>query len=225
VVAIVVVSVSVYRSNLFTVRTVDVVGAAHLTPDEVREIAALPTGATLLRFPGTEMTERLEANPWVESAAVTRDFPDTVRIRVVERAPYALVDTAAATLWIVDRDGYVLAEQTPDVAATLVVVRDVEGFEPVLGARTSSEALLNALRVYAGLSDELRARTRAISAPSTDRTALITTDDIEVFVGSSEEIERKDAIARQILLEQEGKVASINVRSVDRPTWRGLDTD
>ncbi|MBU4555302.1 MAG: hypothetical protein KJ747_00320, partial [Actinobacteria bacterium] len=83
----------------------------------------------------------------------------------------------------------------------------------------------NALRVWKALSSELRAKTRTISAPSVDKTALMTTDDIAIFMGSSEDIERKDLVARRILEEQAGKVVSINVRTVDRPTWRGVDTE
>jgi cell division protein FtsQ len=216
-------AIALYRSDLFSVRSVEIVGAVELSEDVVRSIAALPEGSTLIRFPGAEMKDRLEADPWIASATVSRDFPETIRIRIEERVPYALVDSGQAPLWIVDREGYVLSEQTAETTAALVVIRDIEGLEPLPGARSTSEVLVNALAVYEGLSPELRERTRAISAASIDRTALITTDDIEIFVGSAEGISSKDAVARQILAEQAGNVASINVRSVERPTWRGLD--
>lgn len=215
--------VSIYRSDVFLVEQVEVAGNQHLTADEVQSIAAMPEGATLLRFPGTLMKERLEADPWIESATVTRDFPDTLAIRVVERIPVALVDRGDATFWLVDGDGYMITESAPDTETAMIVIRDVTGLDPQPGMRTLSEPLLNALAVWAGMSDELRTRVRAISAASIDKTALITTDDIEIFVGSAEDMETKDAVARRILEEEAGKVVYINVRTVDRPTWRGVE--
>jgi len=216
--------VSLYRSSVFAVERVTVVGNAHLSADEVRELAAVPEDATLLRFPASEVESRLEASPWISSATVTRDFPDTMRIRVSEYVPAAIVDTGAAALWLVDDQGWVIAQQTPETTSTLITIRDLEAFEPVEGERSTSEALRNALRVWEGLGPELRERTRVISAPSVDRTALLTKDDITIFVGSADDIKRKDLVARRILEEQAGKVVSINVRTVDRPTWRGVGT-
>lgn len=215
--------VSIYRSEVFLIEQVEIAGNQHLRADEITGVAAMPQGSTLLRFPGTEMKERLEADPWIEAATVTRDFPDTLVIRVVERIPVALVDRGDATFWLVDGDGYMITESAPDTETAMIVIRDVAGLDPQPGKKTLSEPLLNALAVWAGMSDELRARVRAISAASIDKTALITTDDIEVFVGSAEDIETKDVVARRILEEEAGKVVYINVRTVDRPTWRGVE--
>lgn len=222
-VLVVIGAIALYRAPVFTVSRVDVVGNAHLTAQEVRDLAALPVAATLLRFPAEEMKKRLEANAWITSATVSRDFPDAVRIRVQERVPAALVDVGNG-FWVVDEAGWAVAPQSADVTTTLVVIRDVPDFEPVAGKRSSSLPLRNALSVWAGLSDELKARSRLLSAPSVDKTAIVTADDIEIFIGSAEDMEKKDLVIRGILAEQAGKVVYINVRTVDRPTWRGIDS-
>jgi len=214
--------VSVYRSDVFAVEQIAVVGAQHLTVEHVREVAAVPDRATLLRLPSEEVKARLEADPWIAAATVSRDFPDTVRLDVVERVPVALVDKGDATFWLVDSSGYMIEQSAPATETALVVIRDIPGLDPRAGERTLSEPLLNALAVWEGLGEELRGRVRAISAGSIDKTALITSDDIEIFVGSADDIDRKDAVARRILEEQAGAVVYINVRSVERPTWRGL---
>lgn len=82
--------------------------------------------------------------------------------------------------------------------------------------------LLNALKVLTGISNELRVQVRAVSAPSVDETGLMTKDGVEVLMGSSEEITKKDAIVRKILSEQRGKVVFIDVRTTSRPVSRGL---
>ena len=89
--------------------------------------------------------------------------------------------------------------------------------------RTTSPELLNALAVLGGLSAELRSKVRTVSAPTVDRTALILPGGVQVFFGSAEEVAKKDSIARAILAENKN-VVYVNVRVVDRPTWRGVDS-
>ncbi|GAB4273674.1 MAG: hypothetical protein Kow0056_01000 [Coriobacteriia bacterium] len=213
---------ALYNSDIFPVKTVEVTGVQNLTVEHVLELAQVPEDATLLRFPKDEVRERVEADPWVARVAVTRDFPDTMRIRVEEREPIALVDMLDEYL-VVDAEGFVIEKRslaTTDTA--LVVIRDIEGLDPSAGRKTSSEPLLNALAVYRSLSDELKAQLRAISAPSIDETALLTNDGIEVFVGKAEDMEKKDAVIREIIKDQGEGVIFIDVRTVDRPIVRGL---
>lgn len=222
-IAVVVAVVALYRSSAFSIRQVEVVGAEKLTGDEVRALAAVPDDATLLRFPARDVEARVLADAWIAEVAVTRDFPDTMRIRVVEREPAALVDLGGTTFWVADTQGVMVTTRTPDASSTLAVVRDLPAFEPVAGRPAGSPELENALRVLAGLSPQLRGMVRAVSAPTADRTALITKGDVEILVGPAEDMEKKDLVARRILKEQAGKVVYMNVRTVERPTWRGLD--
>ncbi len=93
---------------------------------------------------------------------------------------------------------------------------------PIAGKVTDSRELKNALAVVAGLTPALRAKVKSVSAPTVDKTALTLVDNIQVFVGSAEEISKKDQLIRQILA-KEKKLVYINVRVVSRPTWRGLE--
>ena len=215
---------SIYTSQLFAVEEIQIVGTERLTRERVLEIAEVPTDITLLRFPAQEISARLEEDPWIASATVTRDFPSSMRLRITERTPAAYVDLGAESVWLVDSSGIIIAEQSAAETETLVVIRDVQPIEPEPGVRTGSEPLLNALEVWAGLSPELQSMTRFLSASSVDKTALVTVDEIEVLVGSSEDIETKDVIAREILAEHGDAVVYVNVRTVERPTWRGVDS-
>jgi cell division protein FtsQ len=225
VIALIVGVAMLYNSQVFAVSAIEVTGVSRLTEDEVLTLAAVPSDATLLRFPAEGITERLLSNPWIAEAYVTRDFPDGMRVRIVERQPAAYLDLGQESVWVVDDTGVTIAEQSATETGTLVVVRDLQPIEPTPGEKTGSEPILNALGVWRGLSPELKERTRAISAPSIDRTTLVTHDDIEILVGAAEEMESKDLIAREILAEQAGSVVYINVRTIERPTWRGLERD
>jgi cell division protein FtsQ len=217
-------AIALYASDTFTITEVKVEGAGQMAEDEITEVAALPPRSTLLRYPKAEMEARLKDHPWISDAHISRRLPHTIIIHVEERTPVALIDVGEEQFWLVDSAGMALGQRTPDATETLTVVRDLANYSPVAGEQADSVALTNALAVIAGLSDELRGQVRAVSAPSADLTTLITDKDVEILVGSAEDIEKKDTVAREILAEQGGKVVHINVRTVDRPTWRGLDS-
>jgi cell division septal protein FtsQ len=220
-VAVVVACGLLYRAPVFTVRRIEVVGATHLSAARVRALAQVPEDATLIRFPADEVAQRVARDPWVESADVTRVFPDGMRIRVTERRPVALVD-AGKVFWLIDGGGFVIAQRSTEDTASMPVIRDVPGLDLKAGRKTTSEPLLNAVRVLTGMSPEIASTVNAISAATIDGTTLFTRDRVEIVVGEATDLVTKDSLARQILQQQSGKVVSIDVRNVDYPTSRGL---
>ena len=215
---------SIYQSDLFKITTVTVEGNDRLSDESVRVAASIPEEETLLRLSTPEIEERIKRDPWVSAATVSRRFPSTVVIDVEERVPVAMLDVGDSSFFLLDARGYILARQTPDETVTAVVIRDVGDVETTPGVRPRSEPLKNALEVWNGLSPQMREMVRAISAPSVGETALITEDGVEIFVGPSVDITRKEEIAREIMTEHAGSVVYINVRSIERPTWRALET-
>lgn len=221
VVATVVVSTA-YRSQLFAIESVNVEGTSVLSATDVRARIALPSDATLLRFPRARIEADLEADPWIADASVTRRFPSTLSITVEERVAAALLDTGV-TFWFVDSEGRFLGESSLDsTGSPLPVVRDVPGVEPTAGDVTTDPALLNALRVLGGVSPDLRARVRAVSAASAHETTLITDTGVEIMVGEAVQLAEKSALALGIMAEQGDDTVFIDVRSIDRPISRGL---
>jgi len=212
---------AVWRSSAFPVRRVVVEGNHQLSAAQVLALANVSKDATLLRFPGDAVRQRLLTNPWIASVRVSRVLPDGMRLRIEERRPSAKLDVKSS-FWLVDPSGLVLGRAPMTGFASLPVVRDVEGIKPKAGEPTRSSELKNALDVLAGISAQLRSTVRVVSAPSVDKTALYTADGIEIFFGEATDLEKKDVVARRIMQEQKGKVVSINVRTTDRPTWHGL---
>jgi cell division protein FtsQ len=212
---------ALYRSPLLTVKRVEVVGANHVGADRIRTLAAVPGDATLIRFPADDVAERVGRNPWVASVTVSRLFPDGMRIRISERNAVAMVDVGQS-LMLVDSTGMVLAKRSVEQTSTSIVIRDVPGLDLKAGRRTTSEPLLNAIAVVEVLSGTLRARIGSVSAPTIDGTTLYTRDRVEIVFGEAAGGRTKDALALRILDEHRGKVVSIDVRTIDRPTWRGL---
>ncbi|MDR3685698.1 MAG: FtsQ-type POTRA domain-containing protein [Coriobacteriia bacterium] len=214
---------ALWRAPLFTVDTIKVTGVSHLTSADVLALAAVPKDATLLHLAPSEIEQRVEASPWVSSAKVSRSFPHTLVVDVVERVPIALADAGARGQWFVSGDGHWVARRSKEPTGALVPIKDVPGLVPVAGAKNASGELNNALAVIGGLSPQLKAQLAFVSAPSVQATVLVLKNQIQVFVGSADEITKKDLIARTIL-GKEKNVVYVNVRVTDRPTWRGLNS-
>jgi cell division protein FtsQ len=221
VVALVVGAVAIYRSQVFDVRTVEVVGATQLRPEDVISRAAVPADATLLRFSAGAIKERVLADPWVKDATITRSFPHTLRIRIDERAALGVVNTGVG-LFVVDGEGFVLAEQSAEATTTLPTFRDTPGLDLKVGRKSTSEVLANALAALNGIGTEIGVTVLAVTAPTIDETMFITADNVEIMVGEADEMPKKALIVRQILREQAGSVVFIDVRSTERPVSRGL---
>ncbi len=221
VVAVFVACAALYNSPLFTISNVEVVGASHVSADAIRALAHVPSNATLIRFPAEAVAQRVSANSWVASVSVSRVFPSGMRIRIVERVPVAIVD-AGSKMWLMDATGTTIAPSSAEASGTLPLITDVPGLDLKPGRLTTSEPLLNAVKVLTGISAALRAMVASVAAPTIDGTALATVDHVEIVIGEAVELPTKDALARRILTEQQGKVVSVDVRITDRPTWRGL---
>lgn len=214
--------VAIYNSPAFTVARVEVEGTRKLAPEAVAKQAAIPAGTTLLRLPVDSIQQRLERSPWIATARVSRDFPDGVIIQVVERFPVASVEATPGVVDLLDGEGYVLARSKP-ASFTVPSITDVRDVKiPAPGAAVADPVILNALKVLGGLSSDLRAQTARVSVRTVDETALFTKGGVEILIGPARELKKKDFIIRRILKEQAGKVVFIDVRSVDRPVWRGL---
>ncbi|XTZ14162.1 cell division protein FtsQ/DivIB [Micromonospora echinospora] len=91
-------------TGLFGVREVRVVGTELVTQVQVRQAAAVPDGVPLARVDLAATAGRIGELPPVERATVTRDWPDALVVRVVERTPVAVVPQGERFV-VVDRFG------------------------------------------------------------------------------------------------------------------------
>ncbi len=104
------------ESRLFVVRGVEVTGTHLVTPAQVRSAADIPSGLPLIRVNEAAVAHRVERLRQVESAQVSRDWPNRMLISVTERVP-ALAVPGSQGYDLVDKHGVVVetvSEQPPD---------------------------------------------------------------------------------------------------------------
>lgn len=231
---------SLYFSGAFAITSVKVNGAEHLTADEMSVLAAVPQGTTLLNVDAAAIENSVDRDAWVADVKVKRVFPDTLEINVTERQIAAIVDVFAdnakvTQYWAIASDGMWLMEipdrtsefgqsiapQIYEDAESVLHIKDVPfGLTPEVGTYCTDGNVNNALAILGGLTTELVEQIKTVSATDAASTLITLNNGIEIAFGTADDIRDKERIVLEILKEHEGKVAYINVRTPDRPTWR-----
>ena len=91
-----------------------------------------------------------------------------------------------------------------------------------MGSYSSEDSVNNAIAVVTGLTTSLKDEVTKVSATSTETTTLTLKSGVEIAFGKAEDIRTKERVCLQIIEDNPGKVAYINVRVVSSPTWRSV---
>jgi cell division protein FtsQ len=197
----------VYFSTALVTKRVNVVGTHDLTRTQVSLAAQVPLGVPLIRQDLDAIAERTTSLPAVESAAITRNWPSTITVTVVERRPVLAVRQSIGYVVI---DKYGIAYQTAPVLPPEVLLAEVDsGDTPLLSELAT---------VAAALPHKLRGKVDRITAGSRDSISLVLRSGEMVTWGSSSDSELK-AQVMGALLKQKPK-SSIDVSSPHNPTIR-----
>jgi cell division protein FtsQ len=191
--AVVVVGWLLLASPVLGVSTVQVDGVTTLPADQVRETAGIAPGTPLLRVDIDAARARIARLPQVASVEVTRGWPHTVVVTVVERVPVAIVGVPGRRS-LVDAEG-VLFDTVSGEPPAGVVPMDVATPGP------GDPATMAVLAAVEALPAELRAQVAAASATTAEDISLTLADGTVVRWGGPEESDRKGT-ALAALIEQ-----------------------
>ncbi len=218
-------SIAVYRSDFLAVETVTVSGATHLTDQEVTQLAAVADDSTLLRLDSAGICARLEEHPWVQSAQVSREFPHSIKITITERTPAAAVKLSKKSIWVISTDGVWLSAATTKDWKDYRRIVDVDAnlSTPVAGSECTDEGILNAIKIYDGVSKKFASKIKSISAESAVKASVNLKKGVTVAFGEASDIELKEADVNTLMDRYSGSISYINVRVPDRPTYRTID--
>lgn len=133
-VLVLVLGFALVHTSLFGAEDVEISGSAHASRAAVISAAGLAGSPPLVDLSAAVISSRLERLPWVAHADVSLSFPTTVRIRLYERTPVAVVVEGAHRFALLDPSGRVLAREASRPAGLPVVatspVPPVGGFLP-----------------------------------------------------------------------------------------------
>lgn len=114
------------------VESVEVEGRQRASRSAILAALDVHRGTPILSVDPAAAKARIEAIPWVRSAAIERRLPDTVYVRLVERRPLAFWQRNGK-LVLVDREGEVIPTERLDGFGPLIVL--VGDDAPKLGAQ------------------------------------------------------------------------------------------
>jgi cell division protein FtsQ len=164
-------------SRFLAVRSVQVTGT-HLVPkSEVLAAAAIPQGQPLIRVDAGAVAGRIERIPQVQSAQVSRQWPDGVLITVQERTPALAVPLVGGGFALVDASGVVVQQvkaQPPGIPR----------FIPA-GPLPGNPGLRAAATVLRQLPPAIARRVVLVTVPTLDAVTLRLSGRITVDWGSS----------------------------------------
>jgi len=104
-----------------SVRNVIVDGRSMTPPGDILHVLDVGRGTPILAIRPQEARNQLEALPWVKSATIERQLPDTLRIHLVERKPLALWQYHEK-MALIDSDGVVVTTEDLGRFANLLLV-------------------------------------------------------------------------------------------------------
>jgi len=105
----------------FTVQALDVEGRQMTTPDEILTAVNARRGAPIFGVNPAAAKLQLEALPWVRTAAVERQLPGRLFVKLTERKPLALWQRHGKMV-LIDEDGVVVATEHLERYANLLLV-------------------------------------------------------------------------------------------------------
>lgn len=186
-----------------------------VSEDDIREIAAQQAGKSLLLVSGNDVVDQLNDIPGVTEAEVTKQFPNSLLVTVEAEKPAAMLQTPDGTLTAVDQEGQAL-NSVDGASVDGIPIIEVDSVDD----GQSDRAVLEALQVLAGLSDDMRARISSVSAETQDSvTTELDDGEYTVVWGDSSDLELKIAVVEEILGDDDviGDNQEINVSAPLRP--------
>jgi len=235
--------IALLHSPLLAVTNITVSGERYVSVEQIKRMAAIPRDQSTVLMDSDEVEARILKNPWMAEATVTKRIPHTVAITVVERVPAVslMVEedcwvAASDGMWLglllgcghEDLEGAIITDPFTHFGnvsvegASVIPVEGIPDLTPTRGSLTTDESLKNVLALLRGLDPAIIAQVERVVAPDTARTSLFTKDGVEIDIGLAKDLPEKSRIIQTILTKHADEVVLINVRSIEKPTWRGL---
>lgn len=183
---------------LFRVSTIAVDGARQIDQQSVVDASGLSEDENLLRVNTTDAARGVVGLPRVREATVSRAFPNTVRIDVVERRVVGWINESGQTVLIDERGEPFTDGEPPASAVRLDGVR-----------QDQSEELAGAVAVAATLSDESATLVDFLKVDGPAEYTLHLDDGRTIFWGAPVDNENK-AVVLESVLKREGSSWNIS---------------
>jgi len=133
------------QNPVFNLQDVTINGNRLLHNDEILKLIEIKQGANIANIDLRILKDAIEAHPYIESAQISRRFPSSLWINVVERTPVAFINSTK--LYAVDQSGVLLPLLQSVELSDLPIITGINGFLEVPGRQINSDFLLGAIEL------------------------------------------------------------------------------
>jgi cell division protein FtsQ len=214
-------------SPLASVGRVRVTGAVYTDQAAVDAVVRSVHGTPMILVNAGSVERKLEALPWVKRATVTRSWPRSIHVDLLERRPSAAYLGADNQYRVIDEEGRVLAvlDGQPTTLVPVVATGRAFGPGPALPAgATAPPSLAATAALLHVLPDELRTLTSEAGLDQDGNVVLKLTTGGLVKMGAPGDAVRDKLLAVLTIIHKEGGAGSIQELDVSvaaRPTCTG----
>lgn len=208
-------------SPRFQLQEANFTGLTRASRAELVRLSGLAVGQNLFAMDVAALEKAMLQHPWVHGVEVTRHFPATVSVEVVEHVPEALV--VLGDLYVLDGEGEPFKRVTPGDGLDLPLVTGVERDAYVKdpdAARERMKAAIGVMHAYADLKPGRHERLSEVRVDGTSLT-LVTVTGQEVLMGEGNteaKLARLTRVRRE--LSTKGLAADvIHLENRARPGW------
>lgn len=177
-------------SSWLAVNKLVVSGEARVTSAQIIAAAEVQLGTPLARIDLAAVAHRIRVLDAVQDVTVSRGWPTSLRIKIVERVPFVAVRSPAG-VQLLDNDGYSLGPAAIVPAGVITLqVADPTRADPSTAA---------ALTVLRGLPTSLLALLSSAKAASPEQVTLLLKDGRQVLWGGAHDEAAKSAATLALL--------------------------
>jgi cell division protein FtsQ len=203
----------IWFSNVLAVRDVEVAGRTTLKESQVLRAADVPMGRPLARVDTAAVEGRVASLERVDSVEVSRSWPRTLSITIVERKAVVWASIGGVIRGI-DRNGIAFRSYSSAPESLLEAKMSIADREDLL---ETSESVAAVVELIDDKDPALRKQLQSITAGSKDSIELELAEGRTVVWGSSDDGARKLEVLDSLL----GiKAARYDVSAPDQPTTR-----
>ena len=184
----------VLHRSYFSVHTVKITGAVHESRATILRVAQLTGHPAMIDLSDALVEQRLRTLTWIDHTVVTKQWPSTLNIFVVERVPVAVVRAAHSQLWLVDKSDHPLQKVRESRAYPLLQVASGVN-SPWTYARWASAAAL----VASQLPNAFQRQVTAVIVTRAGSITLQLTTPISFVLGPADQLVAKFAAIAAVI--------------------------
>jgi cell division septal protein FtsQ len=164
------------------------------------------------------MQDSISRLPWVASAAVSREFPNSLAVRIKPRVPKAHL-RALGQDWEVDKSGVLIRRLRPGKSLPLIACAAASELKP--GQRVDTVGLAGALKVVSECRPRGGVRIAKVEVDQSGELCLNMSDNVAIRLGQEEALPTKIDYIQRIYDDKPGigsEVSSIDLRWPESPS-------